>query len=183
VLRVYRVLPYLSTAKSAESGHPLFVPPSIGANRIDNPELYDSFYVGDTAAGAVAEAFGYAARWNTGLLRGTPSLPGSVRALATYELSDPAAVCDLDDAGRLLEYGLRPSRVVTRDRAVSQNWARVIFEQRRYAGVRWWSYYSADWGSIGLWSTSDLVVADVQALTLEHPALVSAAAAIVRLVG
>ncbi len=181
--RLYRVVPYLSAATPGESGHPLFVPPSIGANRVDNPDLYDTLYVGDSASGAVAEAFGYAAQWNQGLLRGTPSLPGSVRALVTYDLPDLVEVCDLDDAARLLELGLKPSRVVTRDRQVTQAWARVIFDLRRYAGVRWWSYYDADWGSFGLWDASTLVVADVQPLTVDHPAFVDAAAALVRIVG
>jgi hypothetical protein len=55
--------------------------PGFGSNRVDNPGRYDTLYVGDTTAGAVAEAFGWAPRWNVGMLRGTPSLPGSVRAL------------------------------------------------------------------------------------------------------
>lgn len=179
---LYRVLPYLETAATGRPGHPLHVPPASGANRIDNPGIYEPLYLGDDPLCAVAEAFGWAPRWSAGLLRGTPSLPGSVRALVTYDLSDAARVCDLDDAGRLVELGLRPSRVVTRDRAVTQVWALEVFDSREFAGVRWWSYYEPDWGSIGLWDITPLTVSDVAVLTVDHPAFTAAAAAIVRVI-
>jgi hypothetical protein len=106
-VRLYRVLPYASTARTAaDAGHPLYRPPAVGANRIDNPDLYRSLYVGDDPACAVAEAFGWASRWGSGLLRGSPSIAGSVRALITFDLPDDAAICDLDDARRLVTLGL-----------------------------------------------------------------------------
>jgi hypothetical protein len=150
VATLYRVLPDVDTAGVGAPGHPLYVPPSTGANRVDNPFSYDALYLGDDALCVVAEAFGWAPRWNAGLLRGTPSLPGSVRALVTYDLRNDAAVCDLDDADRLVALALRPSQVVTRDRAVTQTWALELFETRAFAGVRWWSYYNPDWGSLAL---------------------------------
>lgn len=180
---LYRVVPYLAAAAAGEPGHPLYVPVSTGANRIDNPDVYHALYLGDGASCAVAEAFGWAPRWNAGLLRGTPSLPGSVRALVAYERDSSAAVCDLDDADRLAELGLRPSRVVTRSRAVTQGWARELFDRGEFVGVRWWSYYNPDWGSVGLWDSTALGVADVAVLTVEHPAFVAAATEIVRVVG
>lgn len=179
---LHRVLPYLNTATSGAPGHPLYVPASTGANRIDNPEAYDPLYLGDDPRCAIAEAFGWAPRWNAGLLRGTPSLPGSVAALVTYELSDDAALADLDDAPRLVELGLRPSRVVTRDRAVTQAWTRRLFDAGTFAGVRWWSYYDPDWGSVGLWDVDALTVSEVAVLTVGHPAFTAAADAIVRLI-
>ncbi|MGH9064651.1 MAG: RES domain-containing protein [Acidimicrobiales bacterium] len=179
---LYRVLPYLDTADDGEPGHPLYVPPSTGASRIDNPDVYDALYLGDEPVCAVAEAFGWAPRWNAGLLRDAPSLPGSVRTLVSYELGDDAGVCDLDDADRLAELGLRPSRVVTRDRTVTQAWARELFDADEFAGVRWWSYYNPDWGSVGLWSTAALSVTDVVVLTVDHPAFVAAAAEVIRII-
>jgi hypothetical protein len=180
---LYRVLPYLHDAERGEPGHPLHVPPSIGAGRIDNPERYDVLYVGDNPACAVAEAFGWAPRWTAGLLRGPPALPGSMRALVTYELPDDTAICDLDDADRLVELALRPSRVVTRDRAVTQAWALDLFARGEFVGARWWSYYDPEWGSLGLWAPAQLTVAHVAPLTVDHPALLDAAAAIVRVIG
>ena len=179
---LYRVLPYLEGAHHGEPGHPLYVPASTGANRIDNPDAYDTLYLGDGTVCAVAEAFGWAPRWNAGLLRGTPSLPGSVRALVSYELGDDAAVCDLDDADRLVSLGLRPSRVVTRNRSVTQTWARELFDAGELAGVRWWSYYNPDWGSVGLWDIAALTVTDVVVLTIDHPAFVAAAGEVIRII-
>jgi len=179
---LYRVLPYVHTAAAGEAGHPLWVPASTGANRIDNPDLYAALYLGDHPMCAVAEAFGWASRWNAGLLRGTPSLPGSVRALIGYELAADAPICDLDDPERLVELGLRPSRVVARDRAATQRWARDLHASGRYAGVRWWSYYNPDWGSVGMWRIAALRVAEVVELSVEHPAFVGAAAEILRVV-
>ena len=109
-------------------------------------------------------------------------LPGSVRALVEYEVGDHAQICDLDDARRLTDLGLRPSRVVTRDRDVTQAWARKLYDDGHFAGVRWWSYYNPDWGSIGLWDIAALNVADVVILTADDPAFVAAAAEIVRII-
>lgn len=179
---LYRVLPYLDNAANGVPGHPLYVPASTGTNRIDNPDSYDTLYLGDGPVCAVAEAFGWAPRWNAGLLRGSPSLPGSIRALVRYELGDDAHVCDLDDTGRLTDLGLRPSRVVTRDRDVTQAWARELYDVGQFAGVRWWSYYNPDWGSIGLWNTTALSVTDIVELTVDHPAFVGAAVEIIRII-
>jgi hypothetical protein len=159
---LYRVLPYLPSAQPGAPGHPLHLPPSNGASRVDNPALYDVLYFGDSAAGAMAEAFGWAPIWDAGLFRGTPSLPGSVRALATYSLD--ATVCDLDDAVRLVELGLRPSHVVTRVRSVTQRWAADLHSRDEFAGVRWWSYYDPRWGSFGVWDIATLAQVSVETL-------------------
>ncbi|HST46219.1 RES family NAD+ phosphorylase [Jatrophihabitans sp.] len=178
----YRVLPYLDTARAGEPGHPLYLSSARGSNRVDNPGHYQVLYLADAPAGALAEAFGSFSRWNRGLFRGTPSLSRSVRALVTYELDEGAAICDLDDAYTLVELGLRPSEVVTRNRAVTQSWALKLYEAGRYAGVRWWSYYDPRWGSIGLWDSRLLTVVEVAVLDdLMHPAMVEAAAVLCRI--
>jgi hypothetical protein len=109
------------------------------------------------------------------MLRGSPSQPGSVRALATYVLDDSVALCDLDDASRLVELDLRPSEVVTRDRSVTRAWSLGIFEQGVWGGIRWWSYYDPRWGSHGIWTIEALTVSSVEALTLGHRGIVEAA--------
>jgi hypothetical protein len=70
-----------------------------------------------------------------------PSLPKSVRALARYQLAKITPVCSLDDPRQLLALGLHPSDAVTWDYNHSRAWARRIYEQNIWAGVRWWSYY------------------------------------------
>ena len=180
-MQLYRVAPHLPGARRGQPFHPLFVPPSVGSNRVDNPELYDVLYVGDAAAGAVAEAFGWRPTWSAGMLRGPRSVPETVQALIEYDAPDQTfAVCDLDDASRLVGLKLRPSQVVTRDRQVTQTWAARIFSGGQYAGVRWWSYYDPQWGSLGLWDVGGIRVRKVTPLTMDHPAVIEAAAVLNR---
>ena len=114
------------------------------------------------------------------MLRGSPSLPGSVQAIATFELDPSTEICDLDDAPRLVKLGLRPSQVVTRDRKLTQAWALSIFRQQSFGGIRWWSYHDPRWGSHGVWATSNLKLQGVEALTLDHAAVTEAAAVLNR---
>ena len=72
-------------------------------------------YLGDTAPGAIAEAFGRFPEWTASILEGVPDLPKSVRALARFRTSRAIRVCDLDDPAQLQALALRPSDVVTRD--------------------------------------------------------------------
>ena len=81
-------------------------------------------------------------------------MPNSRYALATYEIGENRPLCNLDDAAELQAYSLHPSRVVTRDRSVTQAWATTIYDSRRFAGVSWWSYYEPDWQSLGIWDLS-----------------------------
>jgi len=157
----------------------MYVPPQ-GGGRVDNPSIYAVLYVSDAAAGALAEAFGRFPEWTPSILQGSPSLPGSVRAIARYHLPDDSRVCDLDDPRQLLALGLRPSDVVSRDYARSRSWARRIHSQGTWIGVRWWSYYDPEWASLALWNLERLRLKDVTPLKLDDPALAQAARAIVR---
>ncbi|MHB8147518.1 MAG: RES domain-containing protein [Vulcanimicrobiaceae bacterium] len=175
--RVYRVFPYDSSAAPTDPGGALFIPPQ-GSGRIDNPGSYAVRYVSDSAAGACAEAFNYGRyreAWSVEMLRGLPTMPGSRRALAWFELRSGARpLCNLDDPRELVAQGLRPSRIVTRDYNESRAWALRIFETKQWCGVRWWSYHDARWASIGLW---DEIIADhgIETLSLNHPAIREAA--------
>jgi len=179
LFRVCIVLPDATTPE--HNGHPLYVWPRHGAGRVDDPRgEYRVLYAADTAAAAVAEALGHFAEWTPAVLAPPPQAPlGSTKALVELE-GDPI-VCDLDDAHRLVDVGLRPSAVVTRDRGVTQLWARGLYEQReadgnqKFAGVSWWSYYNADWALLGLWDTTLLRVVNQTTLTLDHDAVLEAA--------
>jgi len=166
-------------AARGEPGSALYVP-SQGNGRIDNPLLYSVLYLSDAAAGAVAEAFGRFPEWSAAILTGSPSLPGSTRTLAQFDLSDEMPVCDLDDPVVLTQLGLRPSDVVTRDYERSRAWAREIHAKRKWAGVRWWSYYDARWASFGFWDIRRLRLVKTEALRLDHPAMEEAARVIAR---
>jgi RES domain len=176
----YRVFPFLANASARQPGSALYIPPHSGSGRLDNPDLYSVLYLGNSLAGAIAEAFGRFPEWTPAILRGSPSLAGSVRALARYELAPREPLCDLDDPGQLLRLRLRPSDVVSRDYARTRAWARRIFESRAWAGISWWSYYDPRWTSVGLWKTDRLSVAEVRELRLDDAALLDAARIIVR---
>jgi hypothetical protein len=179
-LTLYRVLPWLEEAGLGEPGHPLYVRTPQGSGRVDNPEHYQVLYASDSFAGAIAEAFGNFTTWTVELLQGPPSLPGSMRALATYAMGGKP-ILDLDDPAVLHERRLKPSAVVTRDRAVTQAWALEIFRERRWSGSRWWSYYKPEWGSCGVWNHEGLEVQAVVPLLKRADLVRQTAAEIVRL--
>jgi hypothetical protein len=176
---VYRVFPYVAAAGAAEPGGPLYIPPQ-GSGRLDNPGTFSVLYVSDAASGAIAEAFGRFSDWTNAILSGSPALPGSVRALASYRLPDDAEICNLDDPHQLSELNLRPSDVVSRDYLRTRAWALQIYTQRRWIGARWWSYYAPQWSSIGLWDIRPLTVNDVRILHLDDAAMVEAGRTILR---
>lgn len=103
-------------------------------------------------------------------------------ALAAYELDVPA-ICKLDDARMLVSLDLRPSRVVTRQRRVTQRWSADIFGAGGADGISWWSYYDADWTSIGLWNVAKLRHTGTRPLTITDPEIVDAASTIMRRIG
>lgn len=177
-MRLHRVFPWRRDVAEGEPGHPLFVPRPQRTGRLDDPGEYLVLYLSDHPAGAVAEAFGNLSPWTEAMFR-TRSLAGSVSAFATYEFDGP--VLDLDDPRALLERGLRPSHVVTRDRETTQRWALDIFRERRFAGARWWSYYDPRWGSFGIWERTSLrVVGEPVPLARDHPAVVEAGDVLLR---
>lgn len=176
---LYRVFPFLPHSGPRQPGGALFIPGQ-GGGRLDNPELYSVLYLSNSPAGAVAEAFGRFPEWTGALLEGSPDLPGSFRALARYQLSERVALCNLDDPAQLVRLNLRPSEVVVRNYTRTRAWAQRIYEQRKWVGIAWWSYYDSQWTSVGLWDTSKLSLADVEILSLAHPALIEASRAIAR---
>lgn len=103
-----------------------------------------------------------------------PDLSGSAMAVGAYTLPDDTRICDLDDAATLMRLALRPSHVVTRQLDVTQGWALRIFEEQRWIGVRWWSYYDARWYSFAIWDRTGISVERVEPLTLDHPAVIEA---------
>jgi hypothetical protein len=176
---LHRVFPYVATGAPDEPGGALYVPPQ-GGGRLDNPGVYSVLYLSDAPAGAIAEAFGRFPEWSQAILEGTPSLPGSARAIARFHLPDDARICNLDDPALLQTLGLRPSDIVSRDYARSRAWARKIYDQQRWLGAKWWSYYDSQWASFGLWNLSGLKLDEVKLLRLDDPAFLKASRTIAR---
>jgi hypothetical protein len=171
-MRLYRAFPFDAEAKPSEPGGALFAPRG-PAGRIANPKLYTELYVSSSAAGALSEAFGRLDTWTEEML----ALRDRPYALATYELRDDrAAVCDLDNAARLLAYDLHPSEVVAGDRSVTQAWAARVYSSGKWAGISWWSRYDSRWRSLGLWNRKHLRLNDrPERLTIRHAAVREAA--------
>lgn len=147
-----------------------------GEGRHDNPDRYGCLYLSLSPLSTVVEQL---ARF-----RGQRLLPSLLRrrglplALAELELDDDQALVDLDDPAVLRRERLRPSRVATRDRRITQPQALLLYEQHRTAaGLRWWSTYEAVWINVTLFDRagSRLRVRSVRALTLEDPVVVEAA--------
>lgn len=178
-MNLYRVIPYDPSAAPTQRGGALFVPPGSRRNRIDNPDLYDVLYLAAAPEAAIAESFGRSPIWTAEtFIHGT----GRPYSLLTYDVPDDIPIFDLDDIDALRSIGImRPSAIVTRDRAKTQAWARSIFESGRYVGASWWSYYSPDWIVMGLWNRSAVTTTTVpEILSPNSNAVREAARTIVR---
>ncbi len=109
-----------------------------------------------------------------------PAVPGARKTLGVYELPDDLRICDLDDPHRLVELGLRPTQIVTRNLAVTSEWAHRIWSQRspaigdrKWQAVQWWSFHRPNWTVIASWERPKLV--ELEHLKLNHPAVVASA--------
>jgi hypothetical protein len=147
-----------------------------GEGRHDNPDAYGCLYLADRAVSCVVEQFA--------AFRGQRLIPSLLRrrglplALAEITLADQAALLDLDDPVVLRRERLRPSRVATRDRSITQPIALDLFRRHRAAaGLRWWSVWEAQWAHVTLFdrAASMLRVQSVRALTLKDPVVLEAA--------
>jgi hypothetical protein len=175
-LALHRVFPWDPRAVDGAPYSPTFVPVQQGSGRFD---LADSpvLYLGDAPEHAVAEMLqGF---------RGRPFLASALRrfgwplALLRVEVPDDLAalVADLDDPARLVALGLRPSDVVSDDRARTRAIAARLHDDGA-SGLRWWSKLSGDWHAVVLFVDrvpfDRLTLSDPEPLSPSHPAVVGA---------
>ncbi len=175
---LWRLLPWQARASAREPGGALWFPRELqGAGRHDNPDRYACLYVSERPVSALAEAlapFRGTGRLSAAML----SRAGLALALARIELEDDGALLDLDDPRVLARVGLRPSRVATNMREVTQAYAERLFDEHPEAvGLRWWSALEASLVNLTLYDRAarSLSLLDVQPVTLEHPAVSEAA--------
>jgi hypothetical protein len=147
-----------------------------GEGRHDNPDRYGCLYLSLSPLSTVIEQLARfrGQRLQRSLLRRR----GLPLALADLELDDDVELVDLDDPVVLRREKLRPSRVATRDRRITQPQALAIHDRhRRAAGLRWWSTYEAMWTNVTLFDRAarQVRVRSVRALSVEDPAVVEAA--------
>jgi len=163
-------------APDAQDGALWFPRPYQGEGRHDNPAVYGCLYLSEQPLSCVVEQLG---RFRGQRL--TPALllrRGLPLALAELELADDASLVDLDEPAVLRRERLRPSRVATRDRAVTQPQALALHEKHSdAAGLRWWSTFESQWLNVTLFDRAvpSLRLGSVRALEVSDDAIAAAA--------
>ena len=174
---LYRCFAWNPAAHDTATDGPLWFPRIYqGEGRHDNPEAYGCLYLATRPVSCIVEQLAAfrGQRLTASLLR-RRNLP---LALAEMELGGENVLIDLDDPAVLRRERLRPSRVATRDRAVTQPQALELY--RRYpaaAGLRWWSIWEALWANVTLFdrAASALQLRNVHELSLDDPSVLEAA--------
>lgn len=164
-----------AAAPDAQDG-PLWFPRIFqGEGRHDNPDVYGCLYLADRAVSCIVEQL--AAFRGQRLTKSLLRRRGLPLALATIELDASATVIDLDDPAVLRRERLRPSRVATRSRSVTQPQALAFYRTHPdAAGLQWWSSWEALWANVTVFdrAASSLRLADVRELTIDDPAVLEA---------
>jgi hypothetical protein len=163
-------------AADAADGALWFPRPYQGEGRHDNPAVYGCLYLSERPLSCIVEQL---ARFRGQRL--TPALlrrRGLPLALAELELPDDAELVDLDEPAVLRRERLRPSRVATRERDVTQPQALALHEKHQDAvGLRWWSTFEAQWLNVTLFdrAASALRLVSVRALDVADDQIAAAA--------
>lgn len=151
-MRLFRVFPFDGRAAPGDRGGALFWPRWLqGSGRHDNPDRYGCIYVSESEVSGVTEALA-PFRGSGSLLPGMLVHGGLPLALARLTLDDRGrAPLDLDDPEVLVSERLRPSRVATGDRTITQAYAADLFERdQQVTGIRWWSTLESLWPNVTL---------------------------------
>src|SRR4029078_12333782 len=78
--------------------------------------------------------------------------------LAELELPDDTELVDLDEPAVLRRERLRPSRVATRERTITQPQGLALHEKYgEAAGLRWWSTFESQWLNVTLFDRATSV--------------------------
>ena len=163
-------------APDAADGALWFPRPYQGEGRHDNPAAYGCLYLSERPLSCVVEQL---ARFRGQRL--TPALlrrRGLPLALAELELPDDPQLVDLDEPAVLRRERLRPSRVATRERGITQPQALALYEKHGEAvGLRWWSTFESQWLNVTLFDRAapTLRLVSVKALDVADDEVAAAA--------
>jgi len=149
-VKLFRCLAWNRDADADAPHGPLWFPRSLqGDGRHDNPDLYGCLYVSQSDVSTVVEQL---ARFRSQrLIDSMLRRQGLPLALAELDVRDDVRLVDLDDPAVLVKRKLRPSRVATRRREITQAQARDVFTGTPSAsGLSWWSTFEATWVNITL---------------------------------
>jgi hypothetical protein len=163
-------------APAAPDGALWFPRPYQGEGRHDNPAVYGCLYLSEQPLSCVVEQLARfrGQRLTAPLLRRR----GRPLALAQLEVPDDTELVDLDEPAVLRRKRLRPSRVATRERGVTQPQALALHEEHGDAlGLRWWSTFEAQWLNVTLFdrAASALRLVSVRALDIADDEIAAAA--------
>jgi hypothetical protein len=174
---LHRCLAWNERAAPDDADGALWFPrPYQGEGRHDNPAAYGCLYLSEQPISCVVEQL---ARFRGQRL--TPALlrrRGLPLALAELELRDDAQLVDLDEPAVLRRERLRPSRVATRERGMTQPQALALHEKHHEAaGLRWWSTFEAQWLNVTLFdrAAAALRLVSAKALDVEGDEIAAAA--------
>ncbi len=175
-MTLFRCFAWNQRARPADADGALWFPRAYqGEGRHDNPDVYGCLYLADNPVSSVVEQL---ARF-----RGQRLVPGMLErrrlplAVAELELDERESLVDLDDPAELVRRGLRPSRVATRRREVTQPQALELYRSGKDAGLRWWSTYEALWANVTVFDRAArrLRVVEVRRLSIADPSVAEAA--------
>ena len=171
---LYRCFAWNERARADQPDSPLWFPRVFqGDGRHDNPDVYGCLYLTDRELSGVVEQL---ARFRGQRLIDALLVRRGLRlAVAAIELLDDVELVDLDDPTELRRRRLRPSRVATRDRAITQPQALAVYRETNAAGLRWWSTHESLWANYTLFDRASLTVQAVRSLALDDPAVAEAA--------
>lgn len=173
---LYRCFGWNERARAGQPDSPLWFPREFqGDGRHDNPDVYGCLYLTDREASGVVEQL---ARFRgQRLIEQLLRRRGLPLALAALDLAEDGELVDLDDPAVLRRRRLRPSRVATRDRAITQPQALAVYRETEAVGLRWWSIHESLWANYTLFDRASprLSVETVRPLTQDDPAVAEAA--------
>jgi RES domain-containing protein len=174
---LYRCAAWNRAASPREPDGPLWFPREFqGEGRHDNPGVYGCLYLADRAVSCLIEQLAAfrGQRLSAPVLRRR----GLPLALAAIEFDDDLRLVDLDEPATLRRERLRPSRVATRERSISQPQALALHQRHpEAAGLRWWSCWEGLWANVTVFDRAApaLRLRDVRELTIDDPAVRDAA--------
>lgn len=146
-----------------------------GAGRHDNPDHYSAVYLARQPIAAVAESI---AAFRNVLLTPDALRRGPLfRSLATIDDSAFPDLIDLDDPGVLIARGLRPSRIATGVRSVTQQIALDLWDAGA-GGISWWSTLEAMWTNVTIFRerlSAAIDIVDATPLEIDSQVIVDAA--------
>lgn len=175
---LWRVFPWDQGAAPGAPYSASFVPPRQGAGRFDLPDAA-VLYLAESPEHAVAERI---QGWRGQQLEPF-DLTDGVHPLALVAVTLPASVgaalADCCDPAVLVQLGVRPDELASRDLARTRAIALVIGE-RGHTGLRWWSSLGGDWHTVVLFmdrvETAGLTWGEPERLTVEHVTVEAACA-------